>query len=152
MKKIEPEYIGSWRITEMSNWDRDYIDEVAPGQLVIKANRTGTLTFGLVKAELDCRMEDVGVAEHLAFTFAGSDEMEETSGRGWAVAIGSKLEGRLHFHLGDDSTFNARREKGRLGTPPIVPSNVKPRRDKMVESRTSLYRRPRTSCSTNRDK
>jgi len=152
MKKIEPEYIGSWRITEMSNWDRDYIDEVAPGRLVIKANRTGTLTFGLVQAELDCRMEDVGVAEHLAFTFAGSDEMEKTSGHGWAVAIGSKLEGRLYFHLGDNSTFNARREKGKLGTPPIVPSNVKARHDKMVENRTSLHRRSRTSCSTDRDK
>ena len=111
MKRIKSEYVGSWRITEMSSWDKDYIDEVELGRLVVKANGTGTLRFGLVQAELDCRMEDVGVAEHLAFTFAGSDEMEETSGRGWAVAIGRKLEGRLYFHLGGDSTFNARKER-----------------------------------------
>jgi len=109
--KIEPEYVGSWRVTEKSNWDRDYIDEVAPGRLVVKANGTGTLRFGLVQAELDCRMEGVGVAKDLAFTFAGSDEMEETSGRGWAVARGNRLEGRLYFRLGDDTTFNARKEK-----------------------------------------
>jgi hypothetical protein len=36
----------------------------------IKANGTGSLAFGHVQAELDCRMEDVGIAEHLAFTFA----------------------------------------------------------------------------------
>jgi len=111
MKKIVTEYVGSWRVTEMSNWDRDYIDRVAPGRLVVKANGTGTLRFGLVEAELDCRMEDVGVAEHLAFTFAGTDEMEETCGHGWAVACGSRLEGRLYFHRGDDTTFNARRER-----------------------------------------
>jgi len=111
MRKIATEYVGSWRVIEMSNWDRDYIDEVEPGRLVVKANGTGTLRFGLVQAELDCRMEDVGVAEHLAFTFAGSDEMEETGGRGWAVACGNRLEGRLYFHLGDDTTFNARRER-----------------------------------------
>jgi hypothetical protein len=66
-----------------------------------------------VQAELDCRMEDVGVAEHLVFSFAGSDEGEETSGRGWAVACGNKIEGELYFHLGENSTFNARKEKKR---------------------------------------
>ena len=114
MKKIEPEYVASWRITAMSNWDKDYIDEIALGRLVIEANGTGTLVFGLVQAELDCRMEDVGIAEHLAFSFTGLDELEQVSGRGWAVAITkNKLEGEVYFHLGDDSTFNARREKKR---------------------------------------
>ena len=114
MKKIEPEYVASWRITAMSNWDKDYVDEVALARVVIKANGDGTLVFGHVQAELDCRMDDVGVAEHLAFTFAGSDENEETSGRGWAVAITkNRLEGEVYFHLGDYSTFNARREKKR---------------------------------------
>jgi hypothetical protein len=28
--KIKPEYTGVWRIKEMSTWDRDFIDLVAP--------------------------------------------------------------------------------------------------------------------------
>jgi len=80
---------------------------------VIKANGDGTLSFGAIQADLDCRMEDVGVAEHLAFSFSGFDEGDEISGRGWAVAIGNKLEGEIFFHLGDNSTFNARKEKKR---------------------------------------
>jgi len=111
MKRIDPEYVGTWRIKEMSSWDQDYMDEEAPAKLTIKADGTGSLAFGCVQAELDCRMEDVGVAEHLAFTFAGTDEMDETSGRGWAVAIGKKLEGWLGFHLGEESSFVARKTK-----------------------------------------
>jgi len=30
-KKIEPEYVASWRITAMSNWDKEYIDMVELG-------------------------------------------------------------------------------------------------------------------------
>ncbi len=111
MKRIDPEYVGTWRVKEMSNWDQDYMDEEAPAKLTIKANGVGSLAFGYVHAELDCRMEDVGVAEHLAFSFAGTDEMDETSGRGWAVAIGKRLEGWLGFHLGEESSFVARKSK-----------------------------------------
>jgi len=111
MKRVDPGYVGTWRIKEMSSWDHDNTDEEAPAKLTIKAKGTGSLAFGHVQAELDCRMEDVGAAEHLAFTFAGTDEMDETSGRGWAVAIGKKLEGWLGFHLGEESSFVARKAK-----------------------------------------
>jgi hypothetical protein len=36
------------------------MDEEAPAKLAVKADGTGSLVFGYVHAELDCRMEDVG--------------------------------------------------------------------------------------------
>ena len=29
------DYIGTWRITEMDQWDMDYIDMESPGRIVI---------------------------------------------------------------------------------------------------------------------
>lgn len=111
--KIKPEYTGIWRITEMSAWDRDYIDLVAPGRLSVKRDGTGTFSFGAVEAEIDCRVEKHGSQEFLAFSFAGWSEGDELSGRGWAVVNENKIHGWFGFHLGDDSTFKAERRKAK---------------------------------------
>jgi len=108
---IDSEYVGAWRIAEMSTWDKDYIDLVAPGHLTVKSNGTGTFVFGVVDAELDCRMEQAGDRERLAFSFAGFDEGDEVNGRGWAEVAGNKMNGWFAFHGGDDSTFKARKKK-----------------------------------------
>jgi len=49
--------------------------------------------------------------ERLVFSFAGWDEGDDVSGRGWAVAHGNSREGWFGFHLGDESTFKATRKK-----------------------------------------
>lgn len=74
--KMKPEYLGTWRLTEMSTWERDYID-----------------------------------LERLVFSFAGWDEGDDVSGWGWAVARCNSMEGWFGFHLGDESTFEAKRKK-----------------------------------------
>jgi len=111
--KIKPEYIGDWRITEMSTWDQEYIDLVAPGHLTVNRNGTGSIAFGAVEAEMDCRIEDTAAQERLTFSFVGFDEGDEVSGRGWAAVDGNGMEGWLGFHLGDESTFRAKRKKAR---------------------------------------
>ena len=111
--KTKAEYIGAWRITEMSSWDRDFIDLVAPGHLTVKANGTGKFAFGAIEAEIDCRIEKSADQERLAFSFAGWDEGDEVNGRGWAVADGNRIEGWFSFHLGDESTFKAEKKKGK---------------------------------------
>jgi hypothetical protein len=113
MKKIKPEYIGRWRITETSEWDQEFIDLVVPGHLTVKGNGLGTLAFGAIEAEVDCRIEKMGEAERLAFSFAGWDEGDDISGRGWATVVGDAMEGWFSFHLGDESTFKALRQKTR---------------------------------------
>jgi len=110
-KKIEPEYIGSWRIIEMSNWNKKARDRFALARLTIRPDGLGTLAFYSVQAKLDCRMDEVGVAEHLAYKLRGTDEGNEVSGRGWAVAITkNRMEGEFLLHSGDRSTFQARRK------------------------------------------
>ena len=109
--KIKSEYTGFWRITEMSTWDRDFIDLVAPGRLTVKRDGTGTFSFGAVEAEIDCRVERNGNEESIAFSFAGWSEGDDVSGRGWAVITGNSMEGWFGFHFGDDSTFKAERRK-----------------------------------------
>jgi hypothetical protein len=116
MKKIKSEYIGRWRITEMSEWDQEFIDLVAPGHLTVKGNGLGTLAFGAIEAEVDCRIEMAGEAERLAFSFAGWDEGDDVSGRGWATVTGDAMEGWFSFHLGDESTFKALKRKAKSGS------------------------------------
>lgn len=108
--KIKPECTGVWRITEMSMWDRDFIDLVAPGHLEVIPGGTGTFAFGEVEAEIDCRIEKLADQERLAFSFAGWDEGDDVSGRGWVVANGDRMEGWFSFHLGDESTFKAEKK------------------------------------------
>jgi hypothetical protein len=44
------------------------------------------------------------------FTWQGSDEGDEVSGRGWAARnADGTLGGHVYFHLGDDSAFRAER-------------------------------------------
>lgn len=108
--KLNREYVGTWRLVEMSNWDQDYIDLVAPGHLTVRVDGTGRLAFGAVEAEVDCRVETAGDVVRLAFSFSGSDEGDEVSGRGWATVDGDAMNGWFAFHLGDDTTFKARRQ------------------------------------------
>lgn len=99
-----------WRITEMSEWDRDFIDLVAPGHILLKSDGTGTLAFGAIEADIDCRIEELETVERLSFSFAGWDEGEEISGRGWAEISGNSMFGWIGFHMGDETTFTALRK------------------------------------------
>jgi len=109
MKTIKA-YSGMWRITEMSEWDKDFIDLVAPGHIMLKSDGTGTLAFGAIEADLDCRIEKPGTIERLSFSFAGWDEGEDISGRGWAEISGNSMSGWIGFHMGDETTFKALRK------------------------------------------
>jgi hypothetical protein len=95
------------RITEMEQWDKDYIDMVVPGHLTIGDDGEGSLQFGAVEAEVDCRIESVGRVGRLEFSFEGEDEGELVRGRAWAQVTGRAMTGRIYFHMGDDSDFTA---------------------------------------------
>lgn len=109
--KTRKAYTGMWRFTEMSTWDKDFIDLVTPGHILLKSDGTGTFAFGAVEAEMDCRIETYGTTERLSFSFAGWDEGEDTSGRGWAEISGDTMSGWIGFHMSDDTTFKALRKR-----------------------------------------
>ena len=108
---VKKGYVGTWRIKEMDVWDGDFIDLVAPGQIKIKKDGDGSLRFGAVDVDIDCKTERIGEQEIMAFTFEGMDEDNPCCGRGWATVTGSEMNGHLFFHLGDDSSFRAVRAK-----------------------------------------
>jgi hypothetical protein len=105
VKKTTNKFLGKWRLLEMEQWDKDFIDLVGEGHITFEKKDSGQLQFGAVECDLDCRIEKTGDQERIEFSFVGSDEGDEVSGRGWAVIADDQLHGRIYFHDGDESGF-----------------------------------------------
>jgi hypothetical protein len=59
---------------------------------------------------LDCRPVERDGRAGVEFSWDGDDEGDQVSGRGWASVVdGETIEGQVLFHLGDDSSFRAKR-------------------------------------------
>ncbi|MEK7329190.1 MAG: hypothetical protein AAB113_00160 [Candidatus Eisenbacteria bacterium] len=110
------QFLGSWRITAMEQWDREYLDLVVPASISFAARGSGEFQFGTVQGSLDCRFEERGGVPRVDFSWEGDGEGDPACGRGWAeVHAGGTLKGRLYFHGGDESGFTARRRRARKG-------------------------------------
>ncbi len=112
MKKNETNhaFIGTWHIYEMSMWDEDYFNMETQAYIKIKPNNLGNFQFGLVSGDLDGYIEQMETKERFTFTWSGQDEMDEASGSGWIELNGDdEVEGLINLHLGDRSTFQAKR-------------------------------------------
>ena len=46
--------IGKWRLTELSAWDADYLDLVAPAFIEFGRHGDGQMRFGALEAALEC--------------------------------------------------------------------------------------------------
>ena len=103
---------GRWRIVAMELWDADAIDLVGPGFFEFGRDRLGRLGFIAVEGQLDWREVVRDGRPGVEFTWEGGDDGDPVTGRGWAVLTGDDtLDGRIFFHLGDDSGFQAVRER-----------------------------------------
>ena len=113
-KKTKPKnrFTGRWRITSMTEWDQDFIDEEVPGYINFGKNRLGDFQFGYVRCDIDWRETERDGKPAVEFTFEGMDEMTPCSGRGWATLDDRKLDGMICFHRGDESEFTATKENG----------------------------------------
>jgi hypothetical protein len=99
---------GRWRIVTMELWDTDAIDLVTPGFIEFDGQRSGRFGFIAVEGQLDCRSGMRDGRPCVEFTWEGSDDCDPASGRGWAILTDNDtLDGRIFFHLGDDSGFQA---------------------------------------------
>lgn len=97
---------GKWRIVSMAMWDKTFLDMIAPAHIAFDGKDDGTLAFGCINATLACSLTTTDAD----FTFEGMDEMEQTSGEGWAeLQPDGSLEGEISFHNGDESSFIARK-------------------------------------------
>jgi hypothetical protein len=102
---------GRWRITAMDNWDQEAIDLVQPGFVEFGEDGLGSLGFTVVTGELDCRDADRDGQPGVEFSWQGSDEGDDASGRGWAALNpDGTLVGHIYFHLGDTPETATRRQ------------------------------------------
>ena len=108
--KLKNRLAGKWRITGMSGWDKEYCDMEVPAYIQIEKNLMGSFQFGLVSASIDGRIMKRSGEEFFDFTWDGNDECDPASGSGWMALKGkNNADGEIKIHLGDSSTFQAKR-------------------------------------------
>ena len=106
------DFTGTWHIYEMKAWDEDYFNMEVQAYIRIDSNNLGDFQFGLVSGWIDGKLVDYADGERFEFTWEGNDECDPACGSGWIrIKEEDSLEGEFRIHLGDDSTFLARRAK-----------------------------------------
>jgi len=99
--------LGRWRITETDLWGEDDLDLIGSPEIVFARRGEGSLRVGALQAELDYRIEESAGLFKAEFTWAGVDDMDPVSGRGWVEIEDASMRGQLFIHMGDDVTFRA---------------------------------------------
>jgi hypothetical protein len=112
LKEESMTFTGTWHIYEMEMWDEDYFNMEVQAYIKINPNNIGYFQFGLVCGQIDGKIVCYPDGDRFEFTFEGEDEGDPVSGFGW-IKFKEKdaVEGEFRLHLGDDSTFSARRAK-----------------------------------------
>jgi hypothetical protein len=83
------DFVGHWRITELSELDQSYFDEsdeLPYFSIHVSAHERvyGKYHFGLSNGHLDGQQREFGGVAILLFGYEGSDEMDSANGAGWA--------------------------------------------------------------------
>ena len=96
--------LRSWRIVEVNDgWDLE-LDIEEPAHFTLDASGKGSMAFFLFGGTVDARVVD----DRLEFTWEGTWEFDDMSGRGEAQLT---PEGDLHIHLwihwGDEMDLRA---------------------------------------------
>jgi hypothetical protein len=109
VRKTPKTFLGTWRIVETEMWGRDALDLVVPAHMTFTDDGLGHFQMIAVQGGIDPRFD----GDRVEFSWVGDDEGTETNGRGWAdIGKDGKLRGRIFFHQGDDSGFEAERTRG----------------------------------------
>lgn len=104
--KTPKTFRGMWRIIETEMWQQDALDLVVPAHITFDKDGLGEFQLVAVNAEIDCRFEK----NRVEFSWSGDDDGEDANGRGWAeIQTDGTLAGMIFFHLGDESSFLAKR-------------------------------------------
>lgn len=86
---VKKPFVGSWRITELPGFDAEYVDLCGPAKIKVSTRGTGTMNFGAVEVDLDCKMDDLD-ERVLRFSFEGGDDGDPTCGRGFRPQAATK--------------------------------------------------------------
>jgi hypothetical protein len=89
---------GKWRIVEMPDYEADFPDMMGPAYILFDKSG-GEFAFGCVTGAIHGIVD----GDAVEFTWSGNDEMEETSGSGWAeLQPHGVLKGQICFQGGDE--------------------------------------------------
>jgi hypothetical protein len=111
---------GTFRITHMDEWDQDFVDAEVEGYIRFDPDGFGEFQFGYVHGDMTCEQTERDGKPAVEWSWEGNDEMEPSSGRGWAVLQDDGcLQGKLFFHSGDSSGFTAAKKKTKKPKPKI---------------------------------
>jgi hypothetical protein len=112
MAKSKPKNwaVGRWLIESMTEWEREFIDEMVRGYFEFDNKDSGSFQFGCVEGQIDYRLGERDGKPAVEFSWEGHDEMEATLGRGWLVLEGDELKGMIYTHFGDESGIVLTRE------------------------------------------
>lgn len=103
-------FAGRWLITEMSDFDEDYLNMEVQAYVELDESGSGDFQFGLVFGQIDGEIVKNKSGEKIEFTWDGNDEMDDAAGSGWLkLKDKNTLEGKIKFHQGDSSLFLASR-------------------------------------------
>ncbi len=94
----------------MEMWDAAYFNMMVQAYIEIKPDNLGYFQFGLVEGQLDGQVVEYTNETRFEFTWDGYDENDPMNGSGWIkLTDPDTIEGEFRLHLGDDSTFLAKR-------------------------------------------
>ena len=108
--KAPTPFTGRWRITSMSAWEDDFLDEEVEAYIEFNNRGWGGFHFGNVQGQTDCPPTTRDGEPAVEWSWDGNAEMDAAQGRGWAVLQGDEQYGMIFFHGGDDSEFVAKKK------------------------------------------
>ncbi len=110
-QKADHEFIGTWHIYEMEQWDEEYFNMDVQAYIEVRSDNLGNFQFGFVTGYLDGYIEVGFDEQRFVFTWEGQDDMEPMTGSGWMKLQGkNEVVGLIKLHLGERSDFRARRD------------------------------------------
>jgi len=98
------DFQGKWEIIETEMWEKEDLDMTETAFISFDGD-SGNFHFLCVDGFMDVEYTKSGVE----FSWLGNDEMDSVCGRGLAVIYKGKIEGKIYFHNGDNSSFVAKR-------------------------------------------
>lgn len=102
-------HLGRWRIVDSEVWDTEDLDLLGPAEIRFDADGLGSFQMLAIDGDIDYRVVKRDREDVLEFSWEGTDEHTQVSGRGVARINGGELHVQLWIHRGDSSTFVARR-------------------------------------------
>ena len=98
----------------MDLFDANDIDLLGPAFIELRRDHAGSFQFLAIEGSMDCRaaMRDGRVG--VEFSWDGTDECDQASGRGWAFLNDDRsLAGHIFIHMGHDTGFVAEPDEQR---------------------------------------